>query len=49
MLCFHTQELQMMLRNKFLRVCDHISISLIFVKNKEVDLARHLNGMPCLC
>jgi hypothetical protein len=37
--------LQMMLYNKFLRVCDPSLISLIFVKNKQVDLTRHLNGM----
>jgi hypothetical protein len=38
----------MMLQNEFLQVCDLSSISLIFVKNKEVDLAHHLNGMPCI-
>jgi hypothetical protein len=48
MLCFIIsilRMLQMMLYNKFQRVCDPSLILLIFVKNKEVDLARHLNGM----
>jgi hypothetical protein len=28
--------------------CNLSSISLIFVKNKEVNLAHHLNCMPCI-